>query len=411
MTAKSYLSHLECSLCGKNYDAHVLQSLCEECHKPLVPRYDLNSLRGAWTPDSLREREPSMWRYRELLPVQEEKNIISLGEMRTPLIHARKLGAQLGLKQLWVKDETHLPTGTFKSRGLSMAISRAVEFGVKRVAIPSAGNAAEALSAYAARAGLESFVFMPKDAPLTNQRICQANGSKVFLVNGLISDAGKIVREGVDECGWFDFSTFKEPYRLEGKKTMGLELAEQLGWKLPDVIIYPTGGGTGLVGMWKAFDELESLGWIDSKRPRMVSVQSSGCAPIVKAFKAGAEEAEFWDDATTIAGGLRVPGPLADRLILQALYQSNGSAVAVPDSLIQAAMMQMSRSEGLLASPESAATLVAAEKLVNLGEIKADELVVLFSCGTMLKHIDLLKDTEQPILQPNEVIDYKKILN
>jgi threonine synthase len=352
-----------------------------------------------------------MWRYRELLPVQEEKNIISLGEMRTPLIHARKLGAQLGLKQLWVKDETHLPTGTFKSRGLSMAISRAVEFGVKRVAIPSAGNAAEALSAYAARAGLESFVFMPKDAPLTNQRICQANGSKVFLVNGLISDAGKIVREGVDECGWFDFSTFKEPYRLEGKKTMGLELAEQLGWKLPDVIIYPTGGGTGLVGMWKAFDELESLGWIDSKRPRMVSVQSSGCAPIVKAFKAGAEEAEFWDDATTIAGGLRVPGPLADRLILQALYQSNGSAVAVPDSLIQAAMMQMSRSEGLLASPESAATLVAAEKLVNLGEIKADELVVLFSCGTMLKHIDLLKDTEQPILQPNEVIDYKKILN
>lgn len=411
MTFKSYLSHLECSLCGKSYEAHQLQTVCVECQKPLISRYDLDALKGYWTPDSLLGREPSMWRYRELLPVQDEKNIVSLGEMRTPLIQAKRLGDQLGLEQLWVKDETHLPTGTFKSRGLSMAISRAVEFGVKRVAIPSAGNAAEATSVYAARAGLESFVFMPKDASLTNQRICRATGSKVFLVDGLISDCGKIVREGIEECGWFDLSTFKEPYRLEGKKTMGLELAEQLDWEVPDVIIYPTGGGTGLVGMWKAFDELEALGWIGSKRPRMVSVQSSGCAPIVKAFKEGAEKAEFWEDASTIAGGLRVPGPLADRLILQAIYQSNGAAVAVPDSLIQGAMLQMSKSEGLLPSPESAATLVAAEKLVKLGKIFSHEKVLLFSCGTMLKHIDLLKGPEKPVLHLSEKIDYLGMIN
>jgi threonine synthase len=407
--AQSYLSHLECSLCRKSFDAHQLQNVCTECGKPLLPCYDLDKLARRWNPGDLRDREPTMWRYRELLPIQDEKKIISLGETNTPLIHTKRLGEHLQLENLYVKDESRLPTGTFKSRGLVMAVSRAVELGVRRVAIPSAGNAAEALSVYAARAGLEAFVFMPQDAPLANQLICNAMGAKVFLVNGMISDAGKIVRQATETCGWFDLSTFREPYRVEGKKTMGLELAEQLGWRLPDVIIYPTGGGTGLVGMWKAFDELEQLGWIGKERPRMISVQSSGCAPIVRAFKAGAETAEFWENAETIAGGLRVPGPLADRLILSAIRESNGKAVAVPDSLIQAAMIQMSRSEGLMPSPEGAATLVAAQKLVQAGEIAAHEKVVLFNCGTMLKHLDLLQSKDFPILDPKSPIDYKNL--
>ena len=407
---RSYLSHLECSLCGRQYDAHALQNVCVECHKPLISRYDLASLRGNLSPDDLKSRSPSMWRMRELLPIQQDQNIISLGEMMTPLLPLPRLGAQAGFENLWVKDETSLPTGTFKARGLAMAVSRAVELGAKRLAIPSAGNAAEALSAYAARAGLEAYVFMPQDAPLANQRICTATGSKLHLVDGLISDAGKIVREGVETCDWFDLSTFKEPYRLEGKKTMGLELAEQMDWQLPDVIVYPTGGGTGLVGMWKAFNELEEIGWIGSERSRMIAVQSEGCAPIVRAFHDNAEEARFWEGADTVAGGLRVPGPLADRLILQALRESGGDAVAVPDSEILVAMREMSEAEGVLPSPESAATFVAAKRLLDSGSIQPNERVVLFSCGTMLKHIDLLEADVRPVLNPAGKIDYESLI-
>jgi len=410
MASRSYLSHLECSLCGKEYDAHRLQNLCLECHKPLIPRYDLDSLAEAWHKSDLVERPQSMWRYRELLPYQNEQKIVSLGEPFTPLLKLDRLGQSFGLNNLWIKDETALPTGTFKARGLAMAVTRAAELGVNRLAIPSAGNAAEALSAYAARAGIEAYVFMPKDAPIANQRVCEAAGAKLFLVDGLISDAGKIVREGIDQCGWLDLSTFKEPYRLEGKKTMGLELTEQLGWRVPDVIIYPTGGGTGLVGMWKAFHELEALGWIGSTRPRMIAVQSEGCAPIVRAFESGAEKAQFWEGASTIAGGLRVPGPLADRLILSAIRESGGRALAVPESSICDNLTVMSEVEGVLASPEGVTTMLAAKMLADVGEIGADEEVVLFNCGTLLKHMEILSDYNGPVLNPNVPIDYTSIL-
>jgi len=403
---KSYLTHLESSVTDTKVDADQLNTVCEESGKPLLARYDLDAVAQNWSKDDLVGRPETMWRYHEILPVREEKNIISLGETMTPLIHSPRLGKSLGFEQLYVKDESRLPTGTFKARGLVMAVSKAVELGVTKVAIPSAGNAAEALSVYAARAGLECYVFMPKDAPVANHNVCRATGAHVFLVDGLINDAGKIVREGIESCGWFDISTFREPYRAEGKKTMGLELAEQMNWTLPDVIVYPTGGGTGLVGMWKAFDELEKIGWIGSKRPRMVAVQTEGCAPVVRAFETGAEEAELWENASTIAGGLRVPYPLADRLILTAVRGSGGTAIAVSDDDIITAMKQMCDLEGLMPSPESAATLVAAEQMLKKGEIKPEESVVLFSCGTMLKHVELMDGPELPLLNPHGDIDY-----
>ncbi len=406
----SLFTRLECSGCAREHDPHRLQTVCEACGQPLLARYDLDRLKARWTPADLRDRPATLWRYRELLPVLDERHVVSLGETMTPLLRVPSLGESLGLENLRVKDESRLPTGTFKARGLALAVSKAVELGVTRVAIPSAGNAAEALSVYAARAGLECFAFMPQDAPLANQRICQAAGAKVFLVDGLISDAGKIVREGIDTCGWFDVSTFREPYRCEGKKTMGLELAEQLNWTLPDVIVYPTGGGTGLVGMWKAFEELEALGWIDSKRPRMVAVQSSGCAPIVRAFEAGAERADFWQGAATVAGGLRVPGPLADRLILRAIRASHGRALAVDDADILACMTEWSAAEGLLPSPESAATLAGLKRLVGEGWIRPEDSVVLFSCGTLLKHVDLIDAREPPVLDPDARLDYRALL-
>jgi len=402
----NYLSHLSCSGCERTFVPAQLNSVCPDCGKPLLARYDLERLAKTWRKEDLVGRAAGLWRYRELLPIDDERHVVSLGETMTPLVHVERLGQALGLEALYVKDETRLPTGTFKARGFALAISKAVELGVTTVAIPSAGNAAEAGSAYAARAGLDCYVFMPRDAPLANQRLCQAVGAHVYLVDGLISDAGKIAREGAERCGWFDLSTFREPYRAEGKKTMGLELAEQLNWTLPDVIVYPTGGGTGLVGMWKAFEELEALGWIDSKRPRMVSVQSEGCAPVVKAFDEGASEAAFWPDARTIAGGLRVPYPLAGHLILDALRQSGGCAVAVSDAAIRAAMFELSAAEGLLPSPESAATLAATRQLVRSGQIQAHERVVLFNCGTMLKHVDLVEAPRPPLLDPQREVDY-----
>lgn len=322
-----------------------------------------------------------MWRYAELLPVIDPANIVSLNETMTPLLPTQQLAASLGIEALWVKDESRLPTGSFKARGLAMAVSKAKELGLTKLAIPSAGNAATALSSYAAQAGMEAHIFMPQDAPPFNRNTCQLAGANVTLIDGLITDAGKIVAERKEEEGWFDVSTLKEPYRVEGKKTMGLEIAEQFNWDLPDVILYPTGGGTGIVGMWKVFQELETIGWIDAKRPRMISVQSAGCAPIVKAWQEGATEAEPWTNAQTTAAGLRVPQAVGDFLILDAIYQSGGAAIAVTDNEIQEAMATLATHEGVLACPEGAATVAGLCKLVATGEIQPENRVVLFNTG------------------------------
>ena len=377
----SYFTHLECSRCAQTYDPSVPQNLCTRCGKPLFPRYALPKIAETWDKSSLSEREASMWRYAELLPVIDTRHIVSLNEPMTPLLPAQRLAGSLGLKELWVKDESRLPTGSFKARGLAMAVSKAKELGLTKLAIPSAGNAATALSSYAAQAGMEAHIFMPQDAPPFNRNTCQLAGADVTLIDGLITDAGKIVAERKEDEGWFDVSTLKEPYRVEGKKTMGLELAEQFNWELPDVIVYPTGGGTGIVGMWKVFQELETIGWIDGKRPRMISVQSTGCAPIVKAWKEGAPEAEPWENAQTTAAGLRVPHAVGDFLILDAIYQSNGSAIAVTDDEIQEAMATLATQEGILACPEGAATVAGLSKLAEAGEVQPENRVVLFNTG------------------------------
>ena len=377
----SYFTHLECSRCAQTYDPNVPQNLCTTCGKPLFARYALDKIAETWDKSSLSGREASMWRYAELLPVIDTRHIVSLNEPMTPLLPAQRLAGSLGLKALWVKDESRLPTGSFKARGLAMAVSKAKELGLTKLAIPSAGNAATALASYAAQAGMEAHIFMPQDAPAFNRNTCQLAGADVTLIDGLITDAGKIVAERKEDEGWFDVSTLKEPYRVEGKKTMGLELAEQFNWELPDVIIYPTGGGTGIVGMWKVFQELETIGWIDGKRPRMISVQSTGCAPIVKAWKKGAPEAEPWENAQTTAAGLRVPQAVGDFLILDAIYQSNGSAIAVTDAEIQEAMATLATHEGILACPEGAATVAGLSKLAEAGEVQPENRVVLFNTG------------------------------
>jgi len=384
----SYLTHLECSRCGKHYAADERQTLCPACARPLLARYDLESIRGSWDRDALRTRPETLWRYREVLPVRDERQAVQLGEGYTPLVHARRLGEALGLPHLYVKDESLNPTGSFKARGLAVAVSRARELGVAEVAIPSAGNAAGAMAAYAARAGLRAHVFMPADVPLPFRQECAAFGAEVTLVDGLITDCGKRVRQGVQEHGWFDMSTLKEPYRLEGKKTMGYELAEQFGWRLPDLIVYPTGGGTGLIGMWKAFSEMEALGWIDSQRPRMVAVQAEGCAPIPRAFHAGEEFAAPWEGARTVAAGLRVPSAVGDFLILRALRESGGTAVAVSDPALVEAQLRMSRLEGIFACPEGGAALAALENLLSTGWVSPRERIVLFNTGTGLKYPD-----------------------
>ncbi len=405
----SYFTHLECSKCGKRFEADRLQTVCDACGKPLFARYDLEAVSEAISKDDLVGREATMWRYWELLPVKERRNVVSLGEGWTPLTHVGRLGAEIGVPDLWVKDEGIVPTGTFKARGLSMAVSKAKELGVKRLALPSAGNAAGAMTAYGARAGMESYVFMPVDVPKVNAVECQAVGAKVVLVRGLISDCGKIVSRGVEEMGWFPLSTLKEPYRIEGKKTMGLEVAEQMDWKLPDVIIYPTGGGTGIIGMWKAFDEMEELGWIGSERPRMVSIQAEGCAPLPKAFEEGKDESEFWEGAETIAAGLRVPHALGDFLILNAVRESGGTALAVSDEEIMDNVGMLARNEGLFACPEGAATLAGLRRMIADGQVDADERVVLFNTGTGLKYTDLF-EVNAPIIDPDEEIDFRSLL-
>jgi len=383
---KSFLSHLECGLCGERLEADRLWNLCPKCGKPLLARYDLDAARAAVAPKDLSGREPTMWRYGELLPVRDEAFRLSLGEGFTPLHRAPRLEGQAGHSPLYVKDEGLNPTGSFKARGLAAAVSRAFELGVKAVSIPTAGNAGCAMSAYAALAGLEAHVFMPADVPRPFINECRVLGASVTLINGLITDCGKAAREGVEKHGRFDVSTLKEPYRIEGKKTMGYEVAEQMGWRLPDVIIYPTGGGTGLVGMWKAFDEMEKLGWIGPKRPRMVTVQSTGCAPMVKAFDEGKEFAEPWPNAKTIADGMRVPAAVGDFLILRALRESGGTAVAVPDGEILEATYLMGKTTGIWPAPEGGATLAALLRLKKDGWVREGESVVLFNTGNGAKY-------------------------
>jgi len=381
----SFATHLECSLCQNQYPLRELINLCS-CGSPLLVRYDLKRLRQFLRPDQLAHCPATMWRYRELLPVEQLQDVISLGEGWTPLLSAPSLGKTFGLKKLWIKDESVNPTGSFKARGLSVAVSMAKVLGARKLAIPSAGNAAGALAAYAARGGLEAHIFMPLDSPLANRIECEIAGAQVSLVNGLISECGKQVAQRKEQEGWFDVSTLKEPYRVEGKKTLGLELAEQMGWRLPDVIIYPTGGGTGLIGMWKAFEEMEALGWIDSHRPRMVTVQASGCAPIVKAFQENKEHAEEWQGASTLASGLRVPKAIGDFLMLRILRQSQGTAVAVTDSEMMEDVRLMGAREGIFAAPEGAATVSALRRLLESGFVGPEQEVVLFNTGSGLKY-------------------------
>jgi threonine synthase len=386
MRNASYLTHLECGLCGERLEADKLWNLCPKCQKPLLARYDLEAARAAVGRASISGREPTLWRYRELLPVRDLRFRLCLGEGFTPLIRAARLGHEIGFENLYIKDEGLNPTGSFKARGLAVAVSRAWELGVKAVSIPTAGNAGCALSAYAALAGMEAHVFMPADVPRPFINECRVLGAEVTLVNGLITDCGKAAWEGVEKYGRFDVSTLKEPYRIEGKKTMGYEVAEQMRWTLPDVVIYPTGGGTGLVGMWKAFDEMEKLGWIGPGRPRMVAVQSEGCAPVVKAFHDGKEFAEPWPDARTIADGMRVPAAVGDFLILRTLRESRGTAVAVPDTEILKGTFLMGRTQGIWPAPEGGATLAAFLELRKKSWIRQEEKVVLFNTGNGAKY-------------------------
>ena len=369
--------------------------------KPLLVRYDLAGVKAALSKDALAQRPPDLWRYRELLPVRRVQDIVSLGEAMTPLLPLPKLAAKLGGGELLVKDEGRLPTGSFKARGLVMAVSMAKAFGIKHMAMPTNGNAGAALAAYASRAGIKTTIFCPEDTPEVNVSEIELQGATVYRVNGLIDDCGKLVAEGKAKAGWFDTSTLKEPYRIEGKKTMGLELAEQLGWTVPDIVFYPTGGGTGLIGMWKAFAELEAIGFIGKKRPRMVAVQAAGCAPMVRAYEAGVEHAQRWDNAQTIASGIRVPQAIGDFLILRAVRESGGFAIAVPDTAITAALEEAAREEGFLMCPEGAATYAAYKQSLADGRVTRTEQAVLFNCAIGLKYplppVHRSLDRHQPI--------------
>jgi threonine synthase len=389
---RSYLTHLECTACGLRHDADQLQGVCRQCGKVLYARYDFDAVRAAVTPGDFAARRWDMWRYWELLPVRSPKNVISLGEGCTPLLEVRREAARaVGLEsgELLIKEEGQNPTGSFKARGLAVAVSRAKELGARAISLPSAGNAGGAAAAYAAAAGLEVHIIMPRDVPDANRIETAVYGADLDLIDGLIDQAGALLRERGGPLGWFDVSTLREPYRQEGKKTLGIELAEQGGWGedcLPDVIIYPAGGGTGLVGMWKAFEELETLGWIGRRRPKMVAVQATGCAPIVRAFEEGADHAERWADAHTIAAGIRVPAAIGDYLMPQAIRESGGTALAVTDDEIRDAQLEMARLTGVYSAPEGAATWAAARRLCASGFIRGNERVALFSTGMGLKY-------------------------
>jgi threonine synthase len=391
----TFATKISCPRCHGEFPVGKAINLCT-CGSPLTVEYDLEKIKNAVQRPALKQRAATLWRYREFLPLRDDKNRVSLGEGFTPLLEAPRLAAELNLSRLWIKDEAQNPTGSFKDRGIALAISLAKEFGIGKVAIPSAGNAGASLAAYAARAGIEAHVFMPKDAPRSNITEAEQYGARLTLVDGLISDCGRLIAERKEAEGWFDVSTLKEPYRLEGKKTMGLEIAEQLDWELPDVIIYPTGGGTGLIGMWKAFGELEAIGWIGARRPRMVSVQAEGCAPIVRAFREGKEKAEPWPNARTLAAGLRVPQAVADFLMLKVLRESNGAAVAVSDQDMVSEIRRVGRLEGLFFCPEGAACVAALRRLKRDGWLGASDRVLIFNTASGLKYLDVIGKQPPP---------------
>ncbi len=397
----TYVSHLSCSKTGERFAAGEIHNLSAS-GAPLLVHYDLERAKAELSKEQIESGPRSMWRYAPLLPVQDLENVVTLGEGWTPLLNTPRLGAAIGCPNLLIKDEGANPTGTFKARGMAAAVSMGKELGITKFAAPSAGNAASALAAYTARASLEAHIFMPRDVPQANYIECKMFGANVTLVDGLISDCGRIVAERKDAEGWFDVSTLKEPYRIEGKKTMGLELAEQLGWRVPDAIFYPTGGGVGIIGMWKAFDELEKLGWIGSKRPKMISVQAAGCAPIVKAFDEGEEASEFWHDATTVASGLRVPKALGDFLVLNSVRESGGTAIAISDQELLDGGRLLAETEGLFVAPEAAACVTAAQQLVDRGFLKRDDEVVIYSTGAGLKYLEAWATLFPPEPRPEE---------
>jgi threonine synthase len=403
----SYVSHLYCPKCSLTYDLNQVQQLCE-CGAPLLVEYDLASMKENWKPSDLIGRRNDLWRYHELLPLQREENIVSMGEGMTPLVLMKNLGEDMEISQLYMKDEGIIPTGTFKARGAAVGVSKAKELGVKELAMPTNGNAGAAWSLYAAKSGIASTIVMPIDAPMITRNECAVAGANLYLVNGLISDAGKIVAQAVKENDLYDVSTLKEPYRIEGKKTMGLEIAEQLGWEVPDVILYPTGGGVGLIGIYKALKELQQLGWIGEKMPRLVAVQSDGCAPIVKAWKEGKTESEFWNDSETIAFGINVPKALGDFLVLQAIYETEGCAVSVNDRDVIEELKLISQKEGAFVCPEGAATFLAARQLRKEGWIKATDKVVVLNTGAGIKYPNTV-DVEIPRLNKDEKIGPRNV--
>jgi len=397
-----YVRHLECPKCGKTYDSEQRIQLCE-CGAPLLVRYDLEAVGKALTKEALLKRPATLWRYRELLPVKDDKNIVSLGEGMTPLCRFDNLGKAAGFKNLYIKDEGIIPTGTFKARGAAVGVSRAKELGIDILAMPTNGNAGGSWAAYCAAAGIRAVIVMPKDAPEINRKEIAITGADLYLVDGLISDAGKIVARAVKEFGWFDASTLKEPYRIEGKKTMGLEIAEQFGWRVPDVILYPTGGGVGIIGIYKALKELQEMGWIGEKMPRLVAVQATGCAPIVKAFDEHKDASEFWENAETCAFGITVPKALGDFLVLQAIYDTNGCAIAVDDADTLKAQQEIAMAEGDFICPEGATTYAAAKQLLASGWIKPEDEVVLLNTGTGLKYPQTV-ESDPPLLAPSDDI-------
>jgi threonine synthase len=402
----SFVTHLECADCGAEYPAGEVHGLCTKCHRPLWVRYDLDALKKEFPQKALFGRPPTIWRYLEMLPVENPGHIVSLTETITPILRANRLAVEFGLENILIKDESRLPTGSFKARGMAMAVTMANEFGLKRLAAPTAGNAGGALAAYAARAGIESWVFMPEDTPVINQKECLLHGAKVYAVNGLIDDCGRLVREGAEAMGWFDVSTLKEPYRIEGKKTMGLELAEQFDWELPDWIFYPTGGGTGLIGMWKAFAELEAMGWLKSDhRPKMVACQSNGCAPIVTAFEDGTKHAKRFENAATIASGLRVPQAVGDFMILEAVRESGGVAMSAPEGDIPKWMQLANSKEGIALCPETAVCLGVLDQLAGQGTVSPRDRVLIFNTGAAQKYPESVT-AEVPRIDLNEPVDW-----
>lgn len=405
----NFVTHLECANCGVKYDASQIHNLCTACNRPLWVKYDLPALKAAFPKSKLAGRPSGLWRYMEMLPIKDPSKIVSLNETMSPIMETKRLAAEFGMANLYVKDESRLPTGSFKSRGMTMAISKANEFGIKTVAVPTAGNAGGAMAAYAARAGMEAYVFMPEDTPAINKKECYLAGAKTFLVNGLITDCGRIVGEGKKVKNWFDVSTLKEPYRIEGKKTMGLELAEQFDWELPDAILYPTGGGTGLIGMWKAFAELEAIGWLkSSKKPKMFSCQSEGCAPIAAAYAKGERFAPKFENAATIASGIRVPAAVGDFMIIDAVRQSGGEALATPEADIPKWMRMAASKEGIALCPETAVCLGALEVLLKRGTLKKTDKILIFNTGASQKYPEAVNEKLERI-DITKPIDFSKI--